>query len=128
MEDDHKKKTTVDQPRSQQADDVSCRMDVCGTQPKQYSSSIMDKKTKASASICSQRKSRSWSLMMESVLKPGRSWAKPLPMGGGELLPWGVCSILLAGQPLKMDQTELSVVGEGLQAHSLEKWGHWSKA
>lgn len=39
-----------------------------------------------------------------------------------------VYSIQLAGQPLKMDQTELSMVGEGIQAQGLENLGCWSKA
>lgn len=39
---------------------------------------------------------------------------------------YGVC-IQLAGQPPKMDQTELSMVGEGVQAYGLRIWGTGAK-
>lgn len=63
----------------------------------------------------------------ESILKAGIPQTKPLP----QLRPATVgflCSIQLVGQPLKMDQTELSMADKRIQTHGLENWGHWSKA
>lgn len=64
---------------------------------------------------------------LESSLKAGRSQTKPLPQVGPAAMGF-LCSIQLAGQPLKMDRTELSMVGEGIQAHDLENLVCWSEA